>query len=57
MGAMEEVPYIRSFEEIGFTNVRKIAQLDYFSGSASASTRDTAAYFGATSITIAGDKS
>jgi ubiquinone/menaquinone biosynthesis C-methylase UbiE len=56
VGAMEEVPYIESFEAAGFTNVSKIAQLDYFAGSASESTRNTAAYFGASSITIVGDK-
>jgi arsenite methyltransferase len=56
VGAMEEDPYIESFEKAGFENVRKISQLDYFSGSESESTKKTASYFGAISITIVGDK-
>ena len=56
VGAMEEAPYIKSFEEAGFTRIRKIDELDYFYGSENESTRKTAAYFGASSITIVGDK-
>ena len=56
VGAMEEAPYIKSFEEAGFTRIRKIDELDYFHGSENESTRKTAAYFGASSITIVGDK-
>lgn len=57
VGAMEEAPYIKSFEDAGFRNIRKIDQLDYFSGSGNESTKKTAAYFGASSITIVGEKS
>lgn len=56
VGAMEEAPYLKSFEEAGFTRIRKIDELDYFHGSENESTRKTAAYFGASSITIVGDK-
>lgn len=56
VGAMEEAPYIKSFEEAGFKNVKRIDQLDYFAGSEFESTRKTAAYFGASSITIVGEK-
>lgn len=56
VGAMEEAPYISSFEQAGFSNIRKIDELDYFSGSESESTKKTASYFGAISITIVGSK-
>lgn len=56
VGAMEKEPYIKSFGDAGFTNVRTIDQLDYFSGSENESTRKTATYFGASSITIIGEK-
>lgn len=56
VGAMEQEPYIKSFEDAGFADVRTIDQLDYFSGSESESTKKTAAYFGASSITIVGTK-
>jgi len=53
---MKREPSIESVGNAGFENVRKIAQLDYFSGSESESTKKTASYFGAISITIVGDK-
>ena len=56
VGAMEEAPYITSFEDAGFTNMKRLAELDYFSGSENEGTRKTAAYFGASSITIVGEK-
>lgn len=56
VGAMEEAPYIKSFEDAGFTSMKKLAELDYFSGSENEGTRKTAAYFGASSITIVGEK-
>lgn len=56
VGAMEQAPYIKSFEDAGFKNVRTLDQLDYFSGSENEGTRKTAAYFGASSITIVGEK-
>jgi arsenite methyltransferase len=56
VGAMEESEYIDSFAEVGFQDIRRIDQLDYFSGSASESTRKVAEGFGATSITIVGKK-
>lgn len=56
VGAMEETPYLMSFEEAGFVRLKKIDQLDYFAGSNNESTRKTAYYFGASSITIVGDK-
>jgi len=56
VGAMEEEPYLRSFEDAGFTSMRKISELDYFAGSESESTKKTASYFGAISITIVGKK-
>jgi arsenite methyltransferase len=56
VGAMEEDAYIESFTKAGFTGISKIDSLDYFSGSESESTRNTASYFGASSITIVGRK-
>jgi ubiquinone/menaquinone biosynthesis C-methylase UbiE len=56
VGAMEEDQYIASFAEAGFSDLRKLDQLDYFSGSSSESTRNTASYFGASSITIVGTR-
>lgn len=56
VGAMEQQPYVDSFEQAGFRNLRVIDQVDYFSRSESESTRKTAQYFGASSITLVGDK-
>ena len=56
VGAMEEEAYIESFKAAGFIDTHKIDALDYFSGSASESTRNTASNFGASSITIVGKK-
>jgi len=56
VGAMEQQPYIESFEQAGFRNVRVIDQVDYFSRSESDSTRKTAEYFGASIITLVGEK-
>jgi arsenite methyltransferase len=56
VGALYEEYYTRWLEEAGFDNVEVILHQDYFSKSTNASTRDTAKYFNAESITIKGNK-
>jgi arsenite methyltransferase len=56
VGAMEEEAYIESFRNAGFSELSRIDALDYFSGSESESTRNTASNFGASSTTVVGKK-
>lgn len=56
VGAMEQDAYLASFESAGFRNLKVLDELDYFSGSSNESTKKTAASFGASSITIVGDR-
>ncbi|MEE8388278.1 MAG: methyltransferase domain-containing protein [Acidiferrobacterales bacterium] len=56
VGAMEQDAYIESFNVAGFNSIRVIGELDYFSGSENEATRNTATKFGASSITIVGEK-
>lgn len=52
VGAMESDDYLELFREIGFKEVAKLDQLDYFSASVSKETRDVAASLGAHSIVM-----
>lgn len=52
VGAVEEDHYVHLLEQAGFTRVTPIAELDYFSHSASDKTREVAGLFNAHSITL-----
>jgi len=56
VGAMHREELIESFSAAGFTELRVHRDNDYFSRSPADSTRGTAAYFGALSITFSGQK-
>jgi arsenite methyltransferase len=57
VGALAREEFACSFEAAGFTDLRLHGDADYFSRSTSDSTRETAAYFGATSLTVSARKS
>jgi arsenite methyltransferase len=52
VGATTEQDYLDSFRAAGFGDVARLHELDYFAASTSASTRKTAAGFGAHSIVL-----
>jgi len=56
VGAVPEHAYIGLVRDIGFSDIDIIGRIDYFSGSASDSTRKAARQFGASSITLRGTK-
>jgi len=56
VGAMHREQLIEAFEAAGFVDVQVHGDNDYFARSPAESTRNTAAYFGALSITISGRK-
>lgn len=56
VGAQGRNDFVGSLREAGFADVRVHAATDYFSFSNSESTRTTAAYFGAESLTISAHK-
>jgi len=56
VGAMHRDELIASFKATGLTDLRELDETDYFARSPAESTRGTAAYFGAVSITITGRK-
>ncbi len=52
VGATTESDYLNTFRNAGFTQVARLAELDYFAASSSESTRRTANGFGAHSIVM-----
>lgn len=52
VGATTESDYLDTFRSVGFTDVERISELDYFAASTSESTREVAAGFGAHSVTL-----
>ncbi len=56
VGAVLEADYLALFRAAGFKNVTVIGELDYFSKSAEADTREVAAKYGAKTVVIEGSK-
>lgn len=56
VGAVLEEDYLALFRAAGFKNVTVIGELDYFSKSADADTREVAAKYGAKTVVISGSK-
>lgn len=56
VGAVLEADYLALFRAAGFKNVTVIGELDYFSKSADADTREVAAKYGAKTVVIKGSK-
>jgi arsenite methyltransferase len=52
VGATPEADYLRLFRAAGFVEVEVLGRLDYFSGSASAETREVAELFGGLSLVL-----
>jgi SAM-dependent methyltransferase len=52
VGATTEADYLKTFRTVGFTQVERLGELDYFAASNSESTRRTAGGFGAHSMVI-----
>ncbi|MBW3628212.1 MAG: methyltransferase domain-containing protein [Gemmatimonadetes bacterium] len=52
VGATPEADYLRLFRSAGFLEVEVLGHLDYFSGSASAETREVAELFGGISLVL-----
>ena len=52
VGATPEADYLRLFQAAGFVEVEVLGHLDYFSGSASAETREVAELFGGISLVL-----
>jgi arsenite methyltransferase len=52
VGATTEADYLDTFRVMGFSGVERLSELDYFAGSTSASTRQTANGFGAHSMVM-----
>ncbi|MBI3995147.1 MAG: methyltransferase domain-containing protein [Nitrospirae bacterium] len=56
VGAVLEEDYLELFRAAGFKDVKVIGELDYFSKSAEADTREVAAKYGAKTVVIKGSK-
>jgi SAM-dependent methyltransferase len=56
VGATTQADYLHMFTDVGFTQVERLGDLDYFAASSSASTRSTADGFGAHSMVMRAHK-
>ena len=56
VGAVQEGDYFAIFKQVGFTNIEKLSELDYFSGSSNEETRRVAASFGAHTVVMRASK-
>jgi hypothetical protein len=56
VGAVMQDQYLQMFRDVGFSDVTPMSNLDYFSRSAEAETREVAASYGAQTVVFTGIK-